>query len=168
MPQLQPPCQTPPMSLITKLIERGIDFRVGRCVVKMDADFADVAISLIRELELPLTTRSDIQLQRYVHFRPLFKEWMPTCWLVIAGTMISRVGSAVCSAITISPRSFSGGTNRIRESPPRRSHSRRFSTSISSSKSTGTSPSRTITSAIPAESWSATAINTCSKSSRSD
>lgn len=46
---------TPPMSLITKLTERGIDFKVGRCIVEMDAQFADVAISLIRELELPLS-----------------------------------------------------------------------------------------------------------------
>lgn len=45
----------PPMSLITKLTRRGIDFKVGRCVVEMDAEFADVAISLIRELELPLS-----------------------------------------------------------------------------------------------------------------
>lgn len=46
--------RSPPLSLITKLTERGIDFKVGRCVVEMDADFADIAISLIRELELPL------------------------------------------------------------------------------------------------------------------
>ena len=45
---------SPPLELITKLTERGIDFKVGRCVVEMDADFADVAISLIREMELPL------------------------------------------------------------------------------------------------------------------
>ncbi len=45
---------SPPLSLITKLTERGIDFKVGRCVVEMEADFADVAISLIREMELPL------------------------------------------------------------------------------------------------------------------
>lgn len=45
----------PPLSLISKLTERGIDFKVGRCVVEMDADFAYVAIELIRELELPLT-----------------------------------------------------------------------------------------------------------------
>lgn len=44
----------PPLSLISKLTERGIDFKVGRCVVEMGADFADVAIELIRELELPL------------------------------------------------------------------------------------------------------------------
>lgn len=49
--QLGPP---PPMSLITALTERGIDFKVGRCVVEMDAAFADVAMSLIREQELPL------------------------------------------------------------------------------------------------------------------
>ncbi len=42
------------MSLITALTERGIDFKVGRCVVEMDAGFADVAMSLIREQELPL------------------------------------------------------------------------------------------------------------------
>ena len=45
---------SPPLSLISKLTERGIDFKVGRCVVEMDADFADVAIELIRALELPL------------------------------------------------------------------------------------------------------------------
>jgi hydroxymethylpyrimidine pyrophosphatase-like HAD family hydrolase len=45
---------TPSLSLISKLTERGIDFKVGRCVVEMDADLADVAIELIRELELPL------------------------------------------------------------------------------------------------------------------
>ncbi len=44
----------PPMCLIEKLTERGIDFKVGRSVVEMEAEFADVAISLIRELELPL------------------------------------------------------------------------------------------------------------------
>lgn len=44
----------PPMCLIEKLTQRGIDFKVGRCVVEMEADFADVAISLIREMELPL------------------------------------------------------------------------------------------------------------------
>jgi hydroxymethylpyrimidine pyrophosphatase-like HAD family hydrolase len=46
--------RAPPLSLITKLTERGIDFKVGRCVVEMDAEFANVAISLIRQLELPL------------------------------------------------------------------------------------------------------------------
>ena len=46
---------SPPLCLIEKLTERGIDFKVGRCVVEMDADFADIAISLIRELELPLS-----------------------------------------------------------------------------------------------------------------
>ncbi|MCA9075861.1 MAG: HAD hydrolase family protein [Planctomycetaceae bacterium] len=46
--------QAPPLSLISKLTERGIDFKVGRCVVEMEAEFADVAIELIRELELPL------------------------------------------------------------------------------------------------------------------
>jgi len=45
----------PPLSLITKLTERGIEFKVGRCVIEMDAEFAAVAISLIRELELPLS-----------------------------------------------------------------------------------------------------------------
>jgi hydroxymethylpyrimidine pyrophosphatase-like HAD family hydrolase len=45
----------PPMSLITALTERGIDFKVGRCVVEMDAGFSEVAISLIREQELPLS-----------------------------------------------------------------------------------------------------------------
>ena len=44
----------PPLSLISKLTHRGIDFKVGRCVVEMDAEYADVAIELIRELELPL------------------------------------------------------------------------------------------------------------------
>ncbi|MEO8409839.1 MAG: HAD hydrolase family protein [Propionivibrio sp.] len=44
----------PPLALITHLAERGIDFKVGRCVIELDADFADVAIALIRELELPL------------------------------------------------------------------------------------------------------------------
>ncbi len=47
--------RTPPMSLLSRLTERGIDFKVGRCVVEMEAEFADVAISLIRELELPLS-----------------------------------------------------------------------------------------------------------------
>lgn len=45
---------TPPVSLLTELTERGIDFKTGRSVVEMDAEFADVAISLIRKLELPL------------------------------------------------------------------------------------------------------------------
>lgn len=44
----------PSLSLISKLTERGIDFKVGRCVVEMDAGFANVAIELIRQLELPL------------------------------------------------------------------------------------------------------------------
>ncbi|QDT34767.1 HAD family hydrolase [Thalassoglobus polymorphus] len=44
----------PPMCLIEKLTKRGLDFKVGRCVVEMEAEFADIAISLIRELELPL------------------------------------------------------------------------------------------------------------------
>ncbi len=44
----------PPMSLITTLTERGIDFKVGQCVIELDASFAGVAISLIREQELPL------------------------------------------------------------------------------------------------------------------
>lgn len=44
----------PPMCLIKKLTERGLDFKVGRSVVEMDAEFADIAIALIRELELPL------------------------------------------------------------------------------------------------------------------
>eukprot|EP00913_Durusdinium_trenchii_P013395 g12576.t1 len=38
----------------THRLMRGIDFKVGRCVVEMEAEFADVAIELIRELELPL------------------------------------------------------------------------------------------------------------------
>lgn len=42
------------MCLIENLTQRGIDFKVGRCVVEMEAEFADVAIALIRELELPL------------------------------------------------------------------------------------------------------------------
>lgn len=46
--------RSPPLSLITKLTERGIEFKVGRCVIEMDAEFAQVAISLIRQLELPL------------------------------------------------------------------------------------------------------------------
>lgn len=46
---------SPPLALIRKLTERGIDFKVGRCIVEMDAAFADIAISLIRQLELPLT-----------------------------------------------------------------------------------------------------------------
>ncbi len=45
---------SPPLELITKLTERGIDFKVGRCVVELEAEFADLAISLIREMELPL------------------------------------------------------------------------------------------------------------------
>lgn len=44
----------PPPSLLTKLTARGIDYQVGRCVIELDAAFANVAISLIRELELPL------------------------------------------------------------------------------------------------------------------
>ncbi len=44
----------PLMALLTKLTQRGIDFKVGRCVVEMDASLADVAIELIRLLELPL------------------------------------------------------------------------------------------------------------------
>jgi hydroxymethylpyrimidine pyrophosphatase-like HAD family hydrolase len=44
----------PPMCLIEMLTKRAIDFKVGRCVVEMGAEFADVGISLIRELELPL------------------------------------------------------------------------------------------------------------------
>jgi hypothetical protein len=46
--------RSPPRALLTKLTERGIEYKVGRCVVEMDAKFADVAISLIRQLELPL------------------------------------------------------------------------------------------------------------------
>lgn len=45
----------PPLSLITALTERGIEFKVGQCVIELDASFADVAISLIREQELPLS-----------------------------------------------------------------------------------------------------------------
>ncbi|MCD0459523.1 HAD hydrolase family protein [Roseiconus lacunae] len=45
---------SPPLDLIEKLTSRGIDFKVGRCVVELDAQFADIAIDLIRELELPL------------------------------------------------------------------------------------------------------------------
>lgn len=45
----------PPLALIEKLTARGIDFKVGRCVVEMDAEFANVAIELIRKLELPLS-----------------------------------------------------------------------------------------------------------------
>ena len=44
----------PSLSLISRLTEPGIDFKVGRFVIDMDADFAGVAIELIRELELPL------------------------------------------------------------------------------------------------------------------
>ncbi|MFG0331858.1 MAG: HAD hydrolase family protein [Maioricimonas sp. JB049] len=44
----------PPLELISALTERGIDFKVGRCVLEMDAEFADVAIELIRQLQLPL------------------------------------------------------------------------------------------------------------------
>jgi hydroxymethylpyrimidine pyrophosphatase-like HAD family hydrolase len=46
--------RAPPLALLSKLTERGIEFKVGRCVVEMDAEFASVAISLIRKLELPL------------------------------------------------------------------------------------------------------------------
>ncbi|HNP52081.1 MAG TPA: HAD family hydrolase [Nitrosomonas nitrosa] len=46
--------QTPPVSLLKELTERCIDFKVGRCVVEIDANFSDVAITLIREMELPL------------------------------------------------------------------------------------------------------------------
>jgi hydroxymethylpyrimidine pyrophosphatase-like HAD family hydrolase len=45
---------SPSGSLLTALTERSIDFKVGRCVVEMDADFAEVVLSLVRELELPL------------------------------------------------------------------------------------------------------------------
>lgn len=44
----------PPMSLLTAFTERGIDFKVGHCVVELDAAFSDVAITLIREQQLPL------------------------------------------------------------------------------------------------------------------
>lgn len=44
----------PPICLIESLTKRGINFKVGRSVVEMDAGFADVAISLIREMQLPL------------------------------------------------------------------------------------------------------------------
>jgi hydroxymethylpyrimidine pyrophosphatase-like HAD family hydrolase len=47
--------EPPPICLIEKLTQRGIDFKVGRCVVEMDAEFANVAIELIRQLELPLS-----------------------------------------------------------------------------------------------------------------
>lgn len=43
----------PPPSLMTAFTERGIEFKVGQCVIELDASLADVAISLIRELELP-------------------------------------------------------------------------------------------------------------------
>ena len=46
--------QAPPQPLLAELSKRGIDFQVGRCVVEMDADVAQIAISLIRKLELPL------------------------------------------------------------------------------------------------------------------
>jgi hydroxymethylpyrimidine pyrophosphatase-like HAD family hydrolase len=47
-------CQAPPPPLIAELTRQGIDFRVGRCLVEMDAAVANTAISLIRKLELPL------------------------------------------------------------------------------------------------------------------
>ncbi|QDV68788.1 phosphoglycolate phosphatase [Rosistilla carotiformis] len=46
--------RSPDVALLSELTHRGIDFKVGRCVVEMDAEFADVAIELIRSLELPL------------------------------------------------------------------------------------------------------------------
>jgi hypothetical protein len=46
--------QAPPASLLSELTRRGIHFEAGRCVVGLSADFAPVAISLIRKLELPL------------------------------------------------------------------------------------------------------------------
>jgi len=46
--------EAPPVSLLAKLNERDIEFKVGRCVVEMDAGLAETAMSLIRELELPL------------------------------------------------------------------------------------------------------------------
>jgi len=46
--------QAPPASLLAGLTGRGINFHVGRCVVEMDATFASAAISLIRDLQLPL------------------------------------------------------------------------------------------------------------------
>jgi hypothetical protein len=47
--------QSPPVLLLRELTGRGIEFKVGRCIVEMDANFANVAISLIRQLELSLT-----------------------------------------------------------------------------------------------------------------
>jgi hydroxymethylpyrimidine pyrophosphatase-like HAD family hydrolase len=46
---------TPPPALLDELSRKGIAFKAGRCVVELGADFATAAISLIRELELPLT-----------------------------------------------------------------------------------------------------------------
>ncbi len=46
--------EAPPVSLLAKLNERDIEFKVGRCVVEMDAGLAEVAMGLIPELELPL------------------------------------------------------------------------------------------------------------------
>lgn len=46
--------ESPPVSLLAKLNERDIEFKVGRCVIEMDASLAEVATTLIRELELPL------------------------------------------------------------------------------------------------------------------
>jgi len=46
---------SPPAALLRALTGRGIDFKVGRCIVEMDAAAANIVVSLIRELELPLT-----------------------------------------------------------------------------------------------------------------
>lgn len=54
----------PPIELLARLAEHGIEFKVGHCVVEMDAEYADTAISIIRILQLPLD-RQSVLLQRY-------------------------------------------------------------------------------------------------------
>lgn len=41
--------------LLNELSDRGIEFVVGRCLVEMDAEYADTVLSIIRQNELPLT-----------------------------------------------------------------------------------------------------------------
>ncbi len=41
--------------LLNKLSDRSIEFTVGRCLVDLDAEHAGAVLSIIRELELPLT-----------------------------------------------------------------------------------------------------------------
>lgn len=46
--------RVPPIELLARLAEHGIEFKVGHCVVEMEAEYADTAISIIRTLQLPL------------------------------------------------------------------------------------------------------------------